>query len=136
MIEGPSGIGNRCGAIVVLAVTAAVVSGCGGTSPQDSVKSTFNKFVSERAKGDPAACDLLSQGFVKQQTGKGYAAGVQICRQRAGASKLAIPKSLKVDKVTVKGNTASLTASIPGQGSATFGFVMEGGSWKVNTSGA
>ncbi len=127
--------GVRAGktAIVVVA-TAALAAGCGGSSPQNDVKSAFNKFVHQRATGDPAACDLLSQKFIKQQTGKSYAAGLAECRQRSPQNKLSMPSSLKIDKVTVNGSSATLTASVAGQGSASFGLIKEGGSWKVDSA--
>src|SRR5207248_11216222 len=121
-------------ASLAVGLTALALAGCGGSSDQQQVHNTFNKVVHELAARNPAACDLFTKRYALENTGlSNYHAALARCRSHTTQHSLSLPKGLRVDKVNVHGNKATLRASAPGQGTGTFHFVKESGQWKIDS---
>ena len=116
------------------ALAALALAGCGGSSDPQQVRASFNKVVHELAARNPAACSLFTKRYALENTGlSNYQAALARCRSHTAQHKLSLPRGLRVDSVTVKGNKATLKASAPGQGTGVFHFVKQSGQWKIDT---
>ncbi len=124
------------GTIAIGLVTVAI-AGCGGggsSSGKQQVRSAFNTLTRDLANRDPAACSLFTQRYALANTGQSsYQAALNICRSHIKSGAVSVPSGLKVGKVKVKGNSATVKATAPGQGSGIFHFVNESGHWKVDS---
>ncbi|MBV8735007.1 MAG: hypothetical protein JO321_15165 [Solirubrobacterales bacterium] len=124
-------------ASLAIGLVAMAAAGCGGggtASNQQGVRSTFNKVVHELADRNPAACELFSKRYAVENTGQAnYQAALATCRAHTSQHSVSLPPGLRIDHVEVKGNTATLKASAPGQGSGIFHFVKESGQWKIDS---
>jgi hypothetical protein len=121
-------------ASLAVGLVALALTGCGGSSDQQQVRTTFNKVVHELAARNPAACNLFTKRYALENTGlSNYGAALARCRSHTASHSLTLPKGLRVDRVKVNGNKATLRASAPGQGAGTFHFVKESGQWKIDS---
>jgi hypothetical protein len=117
-------------ASLAFGVAALALAGCGGSSDQQQVRTSFNKVVHELAARNPAACSLFTKRYALENTGlSNYQAALARCRSHTAQHKLSLPRGLRV----VKGNQATLKASAPGQGTGVFHFVKQSGQWKIDT---
>lgn len=121
------------GSFAVGLVTLAL-AGCGGSSNPQGVRETFNKVIHELAARNPAACDLFTKRYALENTGlANYQAALARCRSHTTQHTLSLPKGLHVDSVKVKGNSATLKASAPGQGTGVFHLLKQDGQWKIDS---
>jgi hypothetical protein len=121
---------------IAIGLVALVVAGCGGgsSSGKQQVQSAFNTLTADLSKHDPAACSLFTQRYALENTGQSnYKAATAICRRNIKGGSVSVPNGLKIAKVKVKGNSATVKATAPGQGSGIFHFLNQGGHWKVDS---
>ena len=126
-------------AVGVLAVTAAIVVGCGGSddtssdadSPEDVVQTFFDASKSEDAGAACATLTTDSQDFA--------AAGEESCeasfQKSIDSGQSTIPDSIEIGDVTTEGDTATVPVTADGQDTE-FTVVQEDGSWKIDLVGA
>jgi hypothetical protein len=121
---------------IAVGLMALAVGACGGGSSdaKQQVQSSFNTLMRDLSNQDPAACTLFSKRYALENTGQSnYQVALSICRRHIQGGSVTVPKGLKVAKVNVKGNSATVKATAPGQGSGIFHFVNENGHWKVDS---
>jgi len=126
-------------AVGMLAVTAAIVVGCGGSddtssdadSPEDVVQAFFDASKSEDAGAACATLTTDSQDFA--------AAGEESCeasfQKSVDSGQSTIPDSIEIGDVTTEGDTATVPVTADGQ-DTDFTVVQEDGSWKIDLVGA
>ena len=126
----------RCKGRIAVALAAVALAGCGGSgsSDQQQVRTAFNTVIHDLADHNPAACSLFTERYALENTGlSSYPAALAKCRAHTRSATLTIPKGLKVNSVKVKGNSATLKASAPGQGSGLFHLLKVNGQWKIDS---
>lgn len=153
-----TGVLRRLGCASLLAVALAV-AGCGGTGDDQAVKRTMQRFLAAVGRGDGrTACALLTPSgqaalatlasqIAPALTSAPHTASCQLILTAIGSRLKPATKqgleSAQVQKVTVKGNTASVLSSdiraTKGNlssflaGSAPTKLVKVGGTWKVTS---
>jgi hypothetical protein len=120
---------------IAMGLVALVIAGCGGSSSSDQqqVKQAFTTLTRDLSNHDTGACSLFTKRYALENTGQSsYQAALNICRSHIKAGSVSVPSGLKVGKVKVNGNSATVKATAPGQGSGIFHFLKESGQWKVD----
>jgi hypothetical protein len=130
-----------CLVLGAVALTAGVVSGCGGggdssssdtsAAPEDVVQS----FVDSSKAGDGAAvCDLLSADSQTQVVADAKSA--DDCEGAFDEDPTAsdVPDDLEVGDATIDGDTGTVAVTVSGQKSD-IPVVQEDGEWKIDISG-
>ncbi|HEY6780810.1 MAG TPA: hypothetical protein VI111_07650 [Thermoleophilaceae bacterium] len=119
--SGNAGGGGGEQQAVTTAVTgfyAALGSGDGKQAcalMSDSIKKAFTKALSQAQNQQGASCETLAKSVTKA-----YPAGL---RQRLA--------KLKLTKVTIKGDNAKVTVTLPGVPPSTLPLVRDDGNWKI-----
>ena len=113
-------------AVGMLAVTAAIVVGCGGSDDTSSDAGS-----PEDAEAACATLTTDSQDFA--------AAGEESCeasfQKSIDSGQSTIPDSIEIGDVTTEGDTATVPVTADGQ-DTDFTTVQEDGSWKIDLVGA
>jgi hypothetical protein len=125
---------NSLIAALVLGVALAV--GCGGGSDESDAKSTVTQFFKAIKDKDSAKLcdDLLTKDFIEQTTGSTGKDAGQECRRQFKTLRAANVKLVKVGKAKVKGDNASVAATIESQEQSRpqiFRLKKEDGSWRL-----
>ena len=123
-------------AVLVLALAAALVVGCGGGddgdsgSPEDAVQAFFDASKSEDAEAACASLTTDSQDLA--------AAGEDSCEasfeKSVSSGQSNVPGSIEIGDVTTEGDTATVPVTADGE-ETTFDVVQEDGSWKIDLTG-
>jgi hypothetical protein len=118
-------------AVGLLAVAAA---GCRGSGGQQQVRSAFEKTMHELAARNPAACSSFTERYALEHTGQSnYSAALASCRRHISSGSVSVPSGLRVVKVKVSGNSATVKSAVPGQGTGVFHFLKQNGQWKIDS---
>jgi Domain of unknown function (DUF4878) len=128
-----------CLALGAVALTAGVVTGCGGddsssdssAAPEDVVQ----QFIDSSKDGDGAAvCDLLSSESQTQVVED--AKDADDCEGAFDEDPTAsdVPDDLEVGDATIDGDTGTVAITVSGQES-TIPVVQEDGEWKIDIAG-
>ena len=130
-------LNSKRAAIGVVAVTAALVVGCGGDdssdsgNPEDAVQAFYDASKSEDAGAACATLTADSQDFA--------AAGEESCeasfQKSVDSGQADIPDSIEIGEVTTEGDTATVPVTADGQDTE-FTVVQEDGEWKIDLTGA
>jgi hypothetical protein len=124
----------RTKATIAIGVLALAAAGCGGSGGKQQVKSAFETTVHELQNRDPAACSMFTKRYALQNTGQAsYQAALATCRRHTASRAVSAPNGLRIQKIKVNGNSATLKAIAPGQGTGVFHFVNQGGQWKIDS---
>jgi hypothetical protein len=116
-----------------MGLVAAAAAGCGGSDQSHQVRSTFQTLVNDLSNRNPAACSLFTKRYALENTGQSsYSVALAKCRSRVRSGAVTVPNGLRVAKVKVKGNAATLKASAPGQGTGLFHFLKQNNQWKID----
>lgn len=121
---------------IAVGLMVLAVGACGGGSSgtKQQVQSSFNTLMHDLSNHDAAACTLFTKRYALENTGQSnYQTALSICRRHIQGGSVSVPNGLKVAKVNVKGNSATVKATAPGQGSGIFHLVNENGHWKVDS---
>src|SRR3954454_18215364 len=127
--------------LLAAALTAVMaLSACGGGDDETQAKDTVRQFFTALQKRDAAKlCDrLLSKEFLKQTT-LGTGDPKQECRRQFKDLKTPGFKLVRVGKVTVKGDDASVATVIERDDQAqpqVFRLKKEDGDWRLANPGA
>ena len=130
-------LNSKRAAIGVVAVTAALVVGCGGDdssdsgNPEDAVQAFYDASKSEDAEAACATLTADSQDFA--------AGGEESCeasfQKSVDSGQADIPDSIEIGEVTTEGDTATVPVTADGQ-DTDFTVVQEDGEWKIDLTGA
>ena len=130
-------LNSKRAAIGVVAVTAALVVGCGGDdssdsgNPEDAVQAFYDASKSEDAEAACATLTTDSQDFA--------AGGEESCeasfQKSVDSGQADIPDSIEIGEVTTEGDTATVPVTADGQ-DTDFTVVQEDGEWKIDLTGA
>ncbi len=115
--------------VAALALTAVAVAGCGSSGSSGSPEQTIRTFLSAAAAGDGAtACAQLSaQAKAQVVQGTSCEQGIKLGSALYGST----IKQIKITGLKTEGSTASGTATLNGQATATFRLSKSGGKWLI-----
>jgi hypothetical protein len=120
-------------ATLAVGLLAVAVAGCGGSGGAQQVRSAFEKTMHELAARNPAACSGFTKRYALEHTGEAsYSAALASCRRHTSSGSVSVPSGLRVVKVKVSGDSATVKAAVPGQGTGIFHFLNQNGQWKID----
>ena len=122
-------------------VLGVVVAGCGGGSDETDAKSTVTQFFTAMHKQDTAKLcdDLLTKDFIEESTGATGDRAGQECRSQFKSLRATNIKLVKVNKVEIDGDDATVTATVGAQGQTrpqVFRLKKEDGAWRLAGGGS
>ena len=129
--------------VLVVALAALAVVGCGSDSPKDSVKKTVQSYVDGLGSQDgKKVCDQLAPSVANQVKQRG---GAKDCPtaidnfEKSATGKAVAPafKNATVSTVTLKGDTASAVVSVKVAGqeaNTTVPLEKVNGKWKITAA--
>jgi hypothetical protein len=120
-------------ALLVLAALTITACGGGGSSDEDQITETIEKWATT---SDPSNCtEVETQRFVEQNSDKKGAAAVEACEKEAEAGKKQA-EAANVSNVSVNGEKATAEVDLEGGAlggqSLEVGLVEEDGNWKLD----
>lgn len=129
-------LNSKRAAIGVVAVTAALVVGCGGDdssdsgNPEDAVQAFFDASKAEDAEAACATLTVASQEFA--------AGGEESCeasfQKSVDSGQADIPDSIEIGEVTTEGDTATVPVTADDEDTE-FTVVQEDGEWRIDLTG-
>ena len=127
--------------LLAAAIVLGVLAGCGGDTDSSDAKTTVRQFFTAIEKQDAAKLcdDLLTKDFIEESTGATGDRAGQECQSQFKTLRAANIKLVKVGKVKVDGDNASVTAIVEAQGQTrpqVFRLKKEDGAWRLAGGGA
>jgi hypothetical protein len=126
--------------LVCLAVLALVLAACGGGDGDDTedVRQVLRDFVAatNARDGDELCGELLTQEYLEKYTGATGDAADDACRQQLELIKGLKLRLVRIDRVEVDGDEATVRATISAGGqrmNRRFGLAKEDGAWKLDS---
>ena len=122
-------------ASIALGLAAVALAGCGGSSGgKQQVESAFHTLTQQLAAHNPAACNGFTERYALANTGQSnYQSALAICRRHISGGTVSVPNGLRILKTKVSGNSATIKAAAPGQGTGIFHFLNVSGHWKIDS---
>src|SRR3979409_1443151 len=126
--------------LTLILVASAFLAACGGGNDQQQAGDTVKQFFAALQKRDLGKlCDrLLTKDLLERTTGATGDRAGQECRRQFKALKATDFKLVSVGRATVKGDNATVAATIERQGQSQpqiFRLKKEDGDWRLANSG-
>ena len=126
--------------LTLILVASAFLAACGGGNDKQQAGDTVKQFFAALQKRDLGKlCDrLLTKDLLERTTGATGDRAGQECRRQFKALKATDFKLVSVGKATVKGDNATVAATIERQGQSQpqiFRLKKEDGDWRLANSG-
>jgi multidrug efflux pump subunit AcrA (membrane-fusion protein) len=127
-------------ALTAALVLGVVLAGCGGGDDEGDAKATVTQFFTAIHKQDTSKLcdDLLTKDFIEESTGATGDRAGQECRSQFKSLRATNVKLVKVSKVKIDGDDATVTATVEAQGQSrpqVFRLKKEDGAWRLAGGG-